>query len=663
MRIELVDCHLQAVDAQRGAQRQPVGHDVYRSVGAALEDTAARRCQRHVAGGAHLGGRRVARIGGVAVAVAVDPRRVGRAGQVDTRDNAAHEDVTRRLDAQVVGVVIRCQHQADEIDDALGREREVAVGHAAVADRKARAALGEAHVTCPLGLDNQGGHLGAQVDQARASSHTLLSGHHGELIGLNLGASELGHAAGGAQFDIATAGAPERAHAHRGRRDGGCRIGLEDDVVGVTRAQRARLLHLQRAIVGNADRAVVGLSQRDGQRGGRHAGLVDHADVARPSQFGAIYRRHPGLQRDACLGDDAQALGTHEAVDDVHCAVVGGVGGSAGVGDAARGLRHLPRLRLQHHRLARAWGGERALVEPDVSAEIAGLEGQRAGLGGQRRVAVGTYSAVPGAVVACGHGHCTCGDGSTEHDVAAGLQGRGRQRRAGVGAQHAAQLELTTGAQGHRGSCLQHPTDRRLGAQQRHRIVGAQRPSRFQVEDVGLQLGGELPGLGTGRGGLAAELEQLPGVNAQRAGGRHLAADRHVLARIDDDVAASERALVAAAAASEGILVADLGDDLGARAVDRPLLPDRDLLHLLDLDLLHAGLPDRPVVVDVARLGREVVVQLDARVEQVDRLGRPVVTVVLEVLVAVAVGLVTADFVVPIVAVLGFEIGDVSKYL
>ena len=566
-----------------------------------------------------------------------------------------------------------------QVNHATGGDGQVAVGDAGgvvggvtlVVDRTgpaddqlAGADLRQGHVARAFGHQHGGGHVAAQVDQIDTGGAALLRRQHPQFIGAQPGAGLAAQRALHVEQDVAAAGIGQIAQAQvrRGATDG---PGGQDEVVRVTGAQGVGRRHGQVAEAGDADRAVEGLGKVQRQcaagvdrvvrrRGPRALVAVDDPDVARAGQLGTGDGVDIGLQADAGLGHRAQAVGPHHALDHRLVEVVAGNGRRAVVvGGGGGGLRDRARRSAQAHGGAAAFGHQRGGVQADVAAVFTGLQHQVTGGGAQFGAAVGGDGAVTRITLAGAQR-----DGAGHHVAAQGemavRQQRGAGQRGAIGRTHVAgHAQQFTGLQQHGGGGL-------AGGLRAHHQCGsvqAEGGRGVQRHGVGRHAGGEL-GRAAGQQ-VAAEVDQRAGVDVQRVDRRHLAAQRHIGAGIDDHVAAADR--IAAAFAAAGFLgVVHLGHHLHLGGVDRAFFPRRHALHRLDLHLLGAGLEDGAVVVHRFGLGGQRIAELHTAVEQVLVLLDPVVAVVVEVFVAVAVDLearhpVMADRVVAEVNIAGGE--------
>ena len=687
--IQAVDRHLDVGDAGGRLQRQAVGHQVHSGIDTGLEDAAAGD-QRDIAGRADIGGRCVADVVGVTVGVAVHPRCFAGVRQVDAGRHPAHQDVATGIDQQIIGVVVGQQVHPLQVDHAAGADGQGAIGDAGGAvggatqlvdqalpadHQLARAHLRQLCIACALGHQHGGVDIAAQVDQQQARCAALLRRMHPQLIGAQPGARLADHRALHRQADVAAAGVGQVAQAQIGRR-AAHRPGDQHQVVGIARAQRGGRGHREIAEAGDADGAVVGLGKAQRQRtagihrrccrrGARALVTVDDPDVAGTGQFGTGDGVDMGLQADAGLGHGVQVVGPHHALDHGFIEIVGGIAGRAVAVDGGdRGLGDGTRGRAQTHRgaagVSRQGGGSQA----DVATVGAGGQHQVAAGGAQLGAAVGGDGAVARLALAGAQGDGAGDDGAAQVQVAVGQQ-LGTAERGAAGRAHVAgHAQQFTGQQPHAGGGLASG----LRAQHLGRSVQAEGGCRGQGHRVGRHPGGQLAH--AARQHVAAEIDQRTGVDAQRVHGRHPAAQRHMGAGVDEHVAAADRVAAAfATALFRGVV--DLGDHLHLGGVDRALFPHRHVLHRLDLHLLGAGLEDGAVVVHRLGLGAQCVAELHPLVEQRLVLLHPVVAVVLEVLVAVTVGLetgqpVVADQVVAestVAAIEGFALPAVTHML
>ena len=541
----------------------------------------------------------------------------------------------------------------------------LAVGRAWATDNQlAVAHLGQDHVTRAFSHQHGGAHVAAQVDQRGACGTALLCHQHPQFVGAQPGAGLAGQRALHVQQDVATAGVDQVTEAqvgcHAAHRPGGQR-----DVIGIAGAQGVGGGHGQVAEAGDADRTIEGLGEVQRERAAgvdrvihrrrtRSFVAVDDPDVAGAGQLGTGDGVDIGLQADAGFGHRVQPVGAHHTLDHRLVEVVAGIGrGAVVVAVGGGGLRDRARGRAQPHRGAGGFGDEGGRIQADLAAVVTRHQHQVTRGGAQLGAAVGSDAAVARITLAGAQG-----DGAGHHvaaqaELAVGQQ-RGAAQRGTAGGSHiAGHAQQLAGLQQHGGGGL--PAG--LRAHHQGRAVQAEGGHSVQRHAVGRHPGGELGRAARQR--VPAEVDQRAGIDVQRIHGRDLAAQRHIGAGVDDHVAAADR--VPAALPTAGFLgVVHLGDGLHLGGVDGALLPHRDALHRLDLHLLGAGLEDGAVVVHRLGLGGQRIAELHAPVEQVLVLLDPVVAVVVEVFVAVAVDLearhpVVGDRVVAEVAVTAVE--------
>ena len=439
-------------------------------------------------------------------------------------------------------------------------------------------------------------HVGNQRHQRGAGGSALFGSKHSQIISTDDSRRVLRQQAFGMQINIATAGVGQVANRQvRGR----CAdlVGSEHDVVGIPRTQRAGGDNVERAIGRNADRTVKGLRQ-----GYRQRRLVQQFDGARASQAQRIGQRNLALQPDAGLGQHREFAGRDQAGDDLDCHVVQERSRPLGIDRRQRGLGDETGGRRQQHRLVGSTGRQRGAVHGDIAAILAGGQHQVTCERGQRGVAVGADAAVVGRVGASQHAHGAGQNRAAERHIAPRSQRcAGQCGTTGSRLHDAAQHQFLAGVKRNRGVTL----GRSLRAAEQHRVVQIQSRAGVQVDHIALEDGGDLANCrhttDAETGGFATEADFGSGVDIDAVERTELATERDIAASVNHHGARRDR--VTGTRSTTGLGgVDDVGYQLGLGCIDRTLFPQRDGLHLLDLDHLDAGLPDRPVVVHVLRL-------------------------------------------------------------
>ncbi len=437
LRVQRVDGHFQAGDAQRSAHGEAVGDHIHGVVHEGLDHAPGGGGERHIAQRAEL------RRCGEAVVRTFDQRQFTHGFGVGASRHQAHKNVAHCGDVDVVGVAVGLRAHIHQIHRTGGVEREAAVGHAHLVELEVQAALVDEHIARTAGLQAQAVYLGLhrcrQAAQATEHGKAQIVGQD-RLGGVCEGEHTFDQEAHVATAHTGVAAGAELAHAQVGGGGAGTALfGAHRDVVAVAQTLCGQLqrVHVADVVEGNGAVQRLGLGHRQDTQ-------VVQRDVAHVAQ-GQAHRGGLGVEGDAAGGAGCHAASAQQAAGQV----LRGDHGACGVAALHQGLQHAAFGSGQHDGLARCDGAQAGVGQHDVATVGARAQVNTLAAGHDLGVAVGADAAAARHALAGAQDHRAGVQTARQRQVAPSAH---REGGCAVGAAAAAQTDVAGGAQVHRGA-------------------------------------------------------------------------------------------------------------------------------------------------------------------------------------------------------------------